>query len=185
VVDWSGGLGFVSRVLTADVGVRRHGAFESPVHGALAGAIASMPSGDGTTLSVAYSIRPTSFLTLHGWYRDPIGGASAAYELPHHGLTMLTFRSRFMPHFRRGVFDVMGRLELESWSDGMAGLDTNGVAIAVPGSSVWSVHVQFRLVGAIIFWTWRNTQLRHYFLVPGFDMPRSLQRFGIMWEFTN
>ena len=37
----------------------------------------------------------------------------------------------------------------------------------------------------VLFWTMRNSQLERYDVVPGFEMPRGLQRFGVRWEFAN
>jgi hypothetical protein len=79
----------------------------------------------------------------------------------------------------------MGQVELESWGQGIAGADAAGNPIPVPGTSIWNVHFQVRLVGAVIYWTLRNVQLRRYEVLTGYPMPRSLQRYGIMWEFTN
>ena len=185
VQDWSGGITFTHRVLDLDVGVQHHGAFVAPVFGVLSGAVPVATSAEGSTFTASYALRPTSFLTLHGWYRTPTSQADVAFEPPNHALTMVTFRSRFLPHFRRGVFDVMGQVDLESWGRGIAGTDGSGTPITVPGNSIWNIHVQVRLLGAILYWTQRNPRLRHYAIIPGFDMPRSLQRWGIMWEFTN
>jgi hypothetical protein len=185
VTDWGAGIGITHRRGSLDLSWQRHGAFTAPVFGATRAVVPLATSTPGTTMTVAWSLRPTSYLTLGGWYRNPLGRDSVPFELPHHALTQLTFRSRFLPHFRRGAFDVMGRVEIESWSRGIIGFDGAGAPVPIAGNTIWNVHVQFRLVGAVIFWTLRNPELRRYQLVPGFEMPRSLQRYGIMWEFTN
>jgi hypothetical protein len=83
------------------------------------------------------------------------------------------------------VFDVLGQLELEAWGTGIAGADAAGSPVVLEGNSIFNVHVEVRLVGAVLFWTFRNPALHHYAIVPGFQMPRAAQRFGLMWEFTN
>ncbi len=185
VTDWGAGIGLAHRLGTLDVSVQRHGAFVAPAFGVIGTVVPRTTSTEATTMTVAWSLRPTSYLTLGGWYRNPLGDDQVDFAWPHHALTQLTFRSRFLPHFRRGVFDVMGRVEMESWSRGIVGADAAGAPVTVSGNTIWNVHVQFRLVGAVIYWTLRNLELRHYRLIQGFEMPRSLQRFGIMWEFTN
>lgn len=185
VMDWNAGIGVGHRLGSLDLSFQRHGPFVAPVFGVAQTTIPVATSTAATTMTVAWTLRPTSFLTLSGWYRNPLEDALVAFEWPHHALNRLTFRSRFLPHFRRGAFDVMGQVELESWSRGIAGADASGNPIPVAGNSIWNVHVQVRLVGAIVYWTLRNPQLRRYQLIQGYDMPRSLQRFGIMWEFTN
>ena len=100
-------------------------------------------------------------------------------------MTGLVFRSAFLPHFRRGAFDVMARLEVEAWGDGVAGIDASGGTIPLPGAAIINGHVQFRLGSAILYWTMRNIDLVRYALVPGYEMARAQQRFGIVWEFVN
>ena len=185
VQDWSGGLSFTQRLLDADFGVEHHGAFVAPVFGVVSGVVPVATSAPGSTFTVSYALRPTKYLTLHGWYRTPTTSTDVAFEPPDHALTIATLRSKFLPHFRRGVFDVEGQAEIESWGKGIAGTDGAGNPITVPGNSIWNFHVQVRLLGAILYWTLRNPRLRHYAIIPGYDMPRSMQRWGIMWEFTN
>jgi hypothetical protein len=185
VLDWSAGIGTFTRILTLDLSFQRHGTFVAPVFGVVRTDLPVATSTPATTVTLSWGLRPTSFLTYSGWYHHPLNDAQVALEFPHHALNRLTFRSRFLPHFRRGIFDVMGQVELESWSHGIVGADASGNPITVAGNSIWNVHVQFRLGGAVIYWTLRNPQLRRYEVLTGYPMPRSLQRFGIMWEFTN
>jgi hypothetical protein len=108
-----------------------------------------------------------------------------AFEPPHHSLTRVTFRSAFLPHFRRGAFDVMGQLEVEAWGTGTAGLDAQGNPVRLQGETIWNLHIQFRLGSAIVYYTMRNIAIKRYRVIPGFEMPRGMNRFGIVWEFTN
>jgi len=185
VLDWSAGIGTVSQRWSLDVSYQRHGAFVAPVFGVVDAVTPVAMTAPGNTVTLSWSLRPVPYLTWSGWYRHPVNSADVPFELPHHALNQLTFRSRFLPHFRRGVFDVMGKVELESWGRGIAGVDQAGNPVVVAGNSIWNLHLQFRLVGAVMYWTLRNLQLRHYEVLTGYPMPRSLQRFGIMWEFTN
>lgn len=186
VADWSGGFtADLGRVFSLDASLGVHNPIAAPVLGAFATQIPQAAQGGATTASVAYEIRPWRFLTLGGWYRHPLDSDSVAFEPPHHSLTRATFHSAFLPHFRRGVFDVMGQLELEAWGSGTVGLDAQGDPIRLQGESIWNLHVQVRLVGAIFYWTMRNIAIKRYQVIPGFEMPRAMQRFGIIWEFTN
>ncbi len=185
VQDWDLGAGFQSRRLGLDVTVGRHGAFQAPLFGQFDAELPVLTTTGATSVTASWRLSPARWLTLSGWYRHPLGDTTSAFEPPHHSLTRLTFRSMFLPHFRQGAFDVMGRVEMEAWGHGLAAVDTAGNAIVLPGKTVFNFHVQFRLVGAVIFYTIRNPQLVRYSLIPGFEMPRSQQRFGIMWEFVN
>jgi hypothetical protein len=185
VLDWGAGIGIVSRRWRVDVAYQWHGAFVAPVFGVVQRIVPVATGAEAGTVTLSWSLRPVPWLTWSGWYRHPLNDAQVALELPHHALNQLTFRSRFLPHFRRGIFEVMGKVELESWGRGLVGYDAGGDPVEVAGNSIWNVHLQFRLVGAVVYWTLRNWQLRRWELVRGYPMPRSLQRFGIMWEFTN
>jgi hypothetical protein len=157
----------------------------APVFGVVRPVVPVVSGAEAGTVTLSWSLRPVPWLTYSGWYRHPLNDAQVALELPHHALNQLTFRSRFLPHFRRGIFDVMGKVEVESWARGLVGYTAAGNPVEVAGNSIWNVHVQVRLVGAVVYWTLRNFQLRRWELIQGYPMPRSLQRFGIMWEFTN
>ena len=80
---------------------------------------------------------------------------------------------------------MMAQVEIESWGRGVSGKNGAGAFVRLPGETVWNLHFQFRLVGAIVYWTMRNSQFARYALIPGFDVPRAISRFGIRWEFTN
>jgi hypothetical protein len=67
----------------------------------------------------------------------------------------------------------------------VAGTDSLGAPIRLGGGGSVDYLVEFRLVGAVIFWTLRNAQAERYGVVPGFEMARALQRYGVKWEFTN
>jgi hypothetical protein len=185
VADWAGGLTIRTRPLTLDVSVQRHGAFDAPGYSVFQSQLPRWTSIDVVTLTTSYQVRPWEWLALHGWYRHPLDPIHAAFEPPHHSRTAVTFRSRFMPQFRRGIFDALVQAEVEGWGRGVIGRDAGGTPLGLEGATVMNFMVEFRLVGAILFWTLRNSQFERYALIPGFEMPRGLQRFGVRWEFTN
>lgn len=185
VMDWSVGGGLHLRRLDLDVDLARHGSFTAPVFGVFSRQI---PAGTFLlvrTVTAAFAARPTRYLTLSGWYRHPLDPITAAFEPPHHSRVALTLRSRFLPHYRRGIFDLVLQWGLEGWSRGVAGVDSSGADLRLEGATTVDYLLEVRLVGAVLFWTLRNAQIEQYSVVPGFEMPRGLQRFGVRWEFTN
>jgi hypothetical protein len=134
--------------------------------------------------TVSYEIRPYRWFSISGWWRDP-GADSVPFEPRNHALTRFTFRSAFLPKFRRNVFDMMAQVEIESWGRGVAGRDSTGALVPLGGYTVWNYHFQFKLVGAVIYWTMRNALFKRYTIIPGYELPRGISRFGIRWEFTN
>ncbi len=184
--DWSAGAGLTHRGrLDLDLSFASHDPFAATPFGRFRQSLPGATNAGATTITTAWTLRPYRWLTLTGWYRHPLETDLVGYEPPHHSLTRVVFRSGFLPHFRQGAFDVMGQVELEAWGTGARGLDGGGNTVELPGRSVFNVHIQFRLLDAVLYWTLRNPLLARYDVVPGFPMPRTLQRFGIVWEFTN
>ena len=185
VADWSAGIGFVSRRLDLEVGVEGHGAYDAPVYGTFAGVVPAGTAAAGQTLTAQLAVRPAAYFTLSGWYRQPLGATAAAYEPPHHARAAATFRSRFLPRFRRGALDILVQAGVEAWSDGVMGRDAAGAPIALDGHGTLDWLVELRLLSAVIFWNLRNSQVERYEVVPGAPMARANQRYGVRWEFTN
>jgi len=185
VADWSAGIGFVSRRLDLDAGVESHGAYDAPAYGTFAEVVPAGTAAAGRTLTVRLAVRPAAYFTLSGWYRQPLETTTAAYEPPHHTRAAATFRSRFLPRFRRGALDFLIQVGVEAWSDGVMGRDSVGAAIALDGHGTVDWLVELRLLSAVIYWTMRNSQVERYEVVPGALMARANQRYGVRWEFTN
>jgi len=184
VADWSAGAALTARPLVVDVSYGHRGLFTAPALGLFEAQLPGVVTIASNAVQVSWQLRPRRWLTLSGWVRAPTRD-SVPFDPPTHSLTRLTFRSAFLPTFRRGVFDLMGLVEMEAWGTGISGFDSTGTAVALRGRAVFNVYVALRLVGAQIFWVMRNSQRDRYAILRGFEMPRSLQRFGIRWEFTN
>ena len=184
VRDWSGGISYFSRKLTIDATLTRHDPFSTPSLGAFRRQLPGVVTAGATVTTVSYRYEPWRSFSISGWWSNP-SNDSIPFEPKHHALTRFTFESRFLPHFRRGVFDFMAQVEIESWGRGTAGATSGATLARLPGATVWNYHFQFRLVGAIVYWTMRNALFQRYALVPGFQSPRGISRFGVRWEFTN
>jgi len=182
--DWRAGIGITRRLFDLDVSFGHQGALTAPAFGWFRAQVPNAGAEATGTMELSWQLRLRPWLSLGGWVRNP-SSRRIPFDPPTHSITALTFRSAFLPKFRRNVFDLMFRLQMEGWGRGVAGFDSTGAAIPLPGHVIFDFHVQFRLVGALIYWTMRNTQREYYSSIPGFDMPRSLQRFGIRWEFAN
>ena len=184
ITDWTAGGRIDHRLLMLDVSYGLTGAFTAPGFGIFRDQLPGYVTASNEALVASYQVRPTSWLTFQGWVRVPESD-SVPLDPPNHAVNRLILRSQFLPHFRRNAFDAMVQFEMESWSDGVAGVDSSGAFLPLPGKTIVNVHVQFRLVGALLFWTMRNIQREPHSIIPGFELPRSFQRFGIRWEFTN
>ncbi len=183
--DMDGGISLTTRPVELDLSVARHGIFVAPLYGGFGTAVAAYPSVAVRTATATIALRPTSYLTLSGWYRHPLDPLSSAYEPPHHARIQGTFRSRLLPILRRGAFDFIAQGTVESWSHGTFGLDSSGAEYRLPGAVVVDWRLELRLLGAAIYWTMRNSQAERSWLLPGLSLPRIKQRYGVRWEFTN
>ena len=124
-------------------------------------------------------------LELAGWYFDPIVRGGDDFEPPYHTRVSLTFYSRFWRVYRSGIFALRVEAASESWSRGVAGLDSSGAPLALPGRTFGELNVQIRIAGVTIFWIERNATLATGSYVPRLDYPRHYQFYGVRWLFTN
>lgn len=60
----------------------------------------------------------------------------------------------------------------------------DGIATA-PQSRVLSTLLEIRIVNAVLSWQLRNALGVQYQVVPGLDMPRNTNLYGVRWEFWN
>lgn len=185
VTDWSGGVSAGLSRLSLDVTLARHGFFAAPVYGTFAALLPRGTSIDVTTLTAAFALRPASYFTIAGWYRNPLDPIRAAFEPPHHSRIAARLESRMLTRLRRGVFDLVIEAGMEGWGDGVAGKDSTGNVLVLHGATTVDYLLEIRLVGAVLFWTLRNAAVERYDLLPAYELGRSLQRFGVRWEFTN
>jgi len=185
VTDLAAGVSVATRPIELDLTFTRHGAYAPPVYGAFGAVVPAYPALGVQTATVTFALRPTAYLTLSGWYRHPLDRSTSAYEPPHHSRIYATFRSRLLPILRRGAFDFIAEGSLEGWSRGALGADAAGTPVVLNGATVLDWRLELRLLGAALFWTFRNADVERYYVVPRVFMPRVLQRYGVRWEFTN
>ena len=184
VTDYDAGLSLTTRRLAVDVSYGRHGAFAAPVDGSFGPLALTYPDSAVRTATVAFTLRPTLFLTLAGWYRRPLGQTYAAYEPPDRSRLTATFRTRLLPVLTRNAFDFTAEVAMEAWGRGVIG-DSAGTPIPLTGAAVLDYRLELRLVGATLYWTLRNALGERYAPVPGIQVPGAAQVYGVKWEFTN
>jgi hypothetical protein len=190
VQDVSAGISLNTRRLDLDVTLARHGVYAPPVPGAFGPVVPAYPSFGVRTATVAFAIRPKPYLTLSGWYREPLVQGTAetvtsAYEPPHHSRLLATFRTRLLPVLRRGAFDFTAEVGMEGWSRGALGADSSGTPILLKGATIIDYRFELRLLNAALYWTIRNARGERYSVLPGLSMPVGNQSYGVRWEFSN
>lgn len=140
----------------------------------------------GTTrwLTVAGRVSPRQWLTIEGWYSDPLGTVVEGLP-PKHSYLTGTIRSKFLRTFPSGIFDLKLQLGMEAWSDGIIGRDASGAAIKLGGATFFRSVVQMKLGGLILFWDRLNLSGNKRSYVPEYFVPRFGSTFGARWEFSN
>ncbi|HXF94857.1 MAG TPA: TonB-dependent receptor [Gemmatimonadales bacterium] len=132
---------------------------------------------------VAGALRPVPWLSLAGWYFDPLAGGGD-FEPPRHARISATFFSRFLRVFRSGIFALRGETAVESWSSwvgGIRGADRNQLI----GATFVDHNVELQIGDVTAFWTMRNATGMRASFVPGLDYPKLIQFFGVQWQFRN
>jgi TonB-dependent Receptor Plug Domain len=140
----------------------------------------------GTTrwVTVSARIQPRQWLTIEGWYSDPLEGTVDGIP-PTHSFVSGTIRSRFLRTFPSGIFDLKLQLIMEAWSDGVIGRDAAGAAIFHGGATFFRSIVEMKLGGLILFWDRLNLSGNKRSYVPEYLVPRFGSTFGARWQFTN
>jgi hypothetical protein len=191
VQDVSAGIGLNTRPLDLDLSLARHGVYAAPVPATFGPIVAAYPAYGVRTATASFAFRPTAYITVSGWYREPLVKSPAelttsAYEPPHHSRVWATFRTRLLPVLRRNAFDFTAEVGMEGWGRGAWGVDTTtGVPMLLKGATVLDYRLELRLLNAALFWTIRNARGERYSVLPGLPAPVGSQSYGVRWEFTN
>ena len=132
---------------------------------------------------VVGAVRPVPWLSLAGWYFDPLDGGGD-FEPPTHGRVSLTFFSRFLRSFPSGIFALRGEVAVESWSTWVGGV-VGGTRSELIGATFMDLHIGMQIGDVNAFWTMRNANLMRAGYVPRFDFPKGRQYYGVRWQFRN
>lgn len=140
----------------------------------------------GTTRWMTFSgrISPRQWMTIEGWYSDPMKGTVDGIPPTHSSLTG-TIRSKFLRTFPSGIFELKLQLGMEAWSDGVIGRDAAGAPITLGGATFFRSVLQMKLGSLILFWDRYNLSGNKRSYVPEYFVPRFGSTFGARWEFTN
>ncbi|MGE3526964.1 MAG: TonB-dependent receptor plug domain-containing protein [Gemmatimonadales bacterium] len=184
LTDLSAHLGFHSRPVTLEIGIARTDAFRPFVPQPFLLIDSLRPPGRTDWLTVSGRIAPLQWLTIEGWYSDPMG-ASVDGIPPTHSYVTGTIRSQFLRKFPSGIFDLKLQLGMEAWSSGTIGVDGTGTPIELGGATFFRSQVQIRLGRLIIFWDRINLNGEKRSFVPEYFVPRFGSTFGARWEFVN
>lgn len=129
-------------------------------------------------------ISPTQWLSLEGWLQQPRNGLPDG-QPPDHVRGTATIRSKFLPTFRSGIFDLKLQVVGERWGRGVAGRLADGTAVPLPAGSFVRTEIEMQLGSFMIFWDRINLAASRDQYVPGFSIPVGGNLFGVRWDFLN
>jgi hypothetical protein len=142
------------------------------------------PSGTTRWVTVAARLTPLQWLTVEGWYSDPLNATVDGIP-PTHSYITGTIRSKFLRTFPSGIFDLKLQLGMEAWSDGVIGRDAAGAPIFHGGATFFRSIIEMRLGSLFLYWDRLNLSGNKRSYVPEYSVPRFGSTFGARWEFTN
>lgn len=139
---------------------------------------------DSATTGVFATIRGRVWRAI---YLDATGtrwnDSTGMYRPQYQTRSELYLSTAALSRFPTGNFHVRASV-IHEYRSTLFWPDTAGVR-RVPGFRVLSTHLQFKIVSAEVFWTYRNNLNERYPQIPGFRMPRLSSVYGVRWEFWN
>ena len=96
----------------------------------------------------------------------------------------LYVQTNLLDKFPNGNFGILSSLTHEYRSSTPFPVTADSIAVA-PGYRVLSFKLEIRVQTATVTYQFRNLLQEKYAMVPGFNMPRQTQFYGIRWDFWN
>ncbi|MDH5284479.1 MAG: hypothetical protein OEW80_11430 [Gemmatimonadota bacterium] len=186
LTDWQVQFGWERPRFGVEVGYGHTDGFTPQAFRSFTPTVPQLGKAGGTEwLTVGWRVALLKWITLQGWYSDPVGGESGQGVPPTHSLTSATIRSKFLRTFRSTVFDLKAQVAYETWGDGVIGLDPNGAPLALDGASFWRMEIEFSIDAFHFYWDRFNARASRKTYVPGFPVLNFGSTFGVRWEFLN
>jgi hypothetical protein len=112
------------------------------------------------------------------------GDDAGPYRPRYQSRVQLYLATRWLSRFPSGNFGLIASGTHEYKSSACFPTSAGGCE-RTSGSRVISTLLEIRILKAALTWQFQNTQLAQYNRVPGFEMPRGINFYGVRWEFLN
>ncbi len=119
-------------------------------------------------------------------YADVVGvhwEEPGAYRPEWQARSELYLKSNWLSRFPSGHFGILASVRHDYRSPVFFPV-ANTIRIAQP-SRIFTTQLEIRLVSAVAFWQFRNVVGELYEIVPGYEMPRQGNLYGVRWQFWN
>ena len=175
------------RDLWVNVGLLRRGATtllspgEIDTTYARRGAVRTEPQATATTLSIRG--RLWRGVQADAWalkWNDTTG----LYRPQFQSRTELFVQTALLDKFPRGNFGLLTSLVHEYRSNARFPIGTEDVRIS-PGYRAITFKLEIRIQTAVVSYQFRNLLQERYSQIPGYNLPRQAQFYGVRWEFWN
>ena len=112
------------------------------------------------------------------------GDEAGPYRPRYQSRVQLYLATRWLSRFPSGNFGFLASGALDYKSDACFPTRDGGCERSSQ-SRIVSTLLEVRIMQAAITWQFQNVRLAQYNRVPGFDMPRGVNFYGVRWEFLN
>ena len=109
------------------------------------------------------------------------------YRPRYEGHAETYFQSEFLRTFPRHTFSLKFGVAFDYRSQTRFPSDSapNGTFYTVEDSRVYSIIAEIKILQGVLSWQLRNANGYPYYLVPGYQMPRQVNIYGLRWTFWN
>lgn len=142
-------------------------------------------TGDAEWRTARVRLTPRNWVTLDGWYSEPLGGATVDGQPPSHSMITGAIRSKFMRVFPSGFFELKLAMSVESFGTGTIGRTAEGEPITLRGATFARAQLQLQFGEFTAYLDRQNTLDSGAGWVPGIPALRAANAFGIRWVFWN
>jgi len=137
-----------------------------------------------TWLSIGGKIAPVPWVILESRYSNPTSGTPNGNP-PTHSVTTATIRSKFFRTFKSGSFDLKAQIGVESWGDGVIGLDASAAPIQLNGATFLNAYIELAIGSFRFYYDRMNLAGTDQTYVPGYVIPSYGSTYGVRWTFVN
>jgi len=129
-------------------------------------------------------IAPVPWIVLESRYSNPTSGTPNGNP-PTHSSTTATIQSKFFRTFPSATFELKAQLGVESWGDGVLGLDASAQPIELRGATFLRAYLELAIGSFRFYYDRGNLTGTQSTYVPGFVIPPYGTTYGVRWSFVN
>jgi hypothetical protein len=141
-----------------------------------------VPPATGTTLRISGRLWKILYANVNAlrW-----NDTAALYRPKYQTRSELFVQTSLLERFPKNEFNMMISARHEYRSASLIPTTTPGEFLRVQGERSISTLLEFRIYGAVVSWQIRNVVGTRNYQAPNYLMPRTVNFYGVRWEFWN